>query len=392
MPTVDVAFDAPLQPHHAADLGRQIHYLDEGIEAFEFTDGPTGVTGVRLTLSPCAASEEALSARVRTLLSTDVARLRALPQRVIWSDSAPAPPAGDVYAALASQGAVSHAGPGLAAVGEPMLGLIRALDERVISLVRDSFPVREYAYPTLIPTEVVARCGYFDSFPQFMMFVTRLHTDTDTYAEFRKAYTDADARPRWILDHSDDLSNCLPPTMCFHTYNQYWGSRLASDELLVVSSKGKAFRFESRYATGLDRLWDFTIREIVFFGSREAVLIARRTLLERTRELLGELGLASQCEVANDPFFTDPGRATRLASQVMRESKYELRLPVGDRTLATASFNYADTFFTERFDLAFDDGSRAHSGCVGFGLERLAYAFACQHGLSPGHWPAFLTR
>lgn len=387
MPTIHVVFDAPLSPHHAADLGRQIHYLDEGIEAFEFSDGPDGVTGVRLTLSPMAPGEEEISTRIRRLIATDVTRVHVVPQRVIWSESAATPPVGDVYAELALRGTVSHASPGLATLGEPMISMIRSIDEQVMSLVRSCFPVKEYVYPTLIPTEVVARCGYFDSFPHFMMFVTRLHADTDTYEEFRKVSADADARSRWILDRSDNVANCLPPTMCFHTYNQYRGSRLAADELLVVTSRGKAFRFESRYASGLDRLWDFTIREIVFFGSREATLTARRTLLDRTRELVRQLGLAGRCEVANDPFFSAPGRPGRLSSQVIRESKYELRFPIGDRSLAAASFNYADTFFTSRFDLAFEDGSPTYSGCVGFGLERLAYAVACQHGLNPDQWP-----
>jgi hypothetical protein len=36
------------------------------------------------------------------------------------------------------------------------------------------------------------------------------------------------------------------------------------------------------------------------------------------------------------------------------------------------------------------DGSYAHTSCVAFGLERMAYALLSQHGLDPAHWPAAL--
>jgi hypothetical protein len=32
-------------------------------------------------------------------------------------------------------------------------------------------------------------------------------------------------------------------------------------------------------------------------------------------------------------------------------------------------------------------GEPANTGCVGFGIERLALAFLAQHGLDPKRWP-----
>ena len=37
-------------------------------------------------------------------------------------------------------------------------------------------------------------------------------------------------------------------------------------------------------------------------------------------------------------------------------------------------------------------GQAIASCCVGFGLERLVYAFLCQHGLDDSRWPASVRR
>lgn len=53
------------------------------------------------------------------------------------------------------------------------------------------------------------------------------------------------------------------------------------------------------------------------------------------------------------------------------------------------SFNIHGSNFGEAFGMTLPTGGPAHSACVGFGLERLAYAFLCRHGADPADWPAF---
>jgi hypothetical protein len=157
----------------------------------------------------------------------------------------------------------------------------------------------------------------------------------------------------------------------------------------VVTSRGKSFRFESRYRRALERLWDFTIREIVFLGARDFVLDCRRRFMERSFELVESLRLGGQCSVANDPFFAGADTAERTWSQRLLELKYELRLPIAaDADVAVASFNFHEQFFGDSFRIRDrDEQGFVHTACVGFGLERLAYAFLCQHGLDPADWP-----
>ena len=35
-----------------------------------------------------------------------------------------------------------------------------------------------------------------------------------------------------------------------------------------------------------------------------------------------------------------------------------------------------------------ETGATAHTGCVAFGMERLAVALFCIHGLELAHWPS----
>jgi hypothetical protein len=141
----------------------------------------------------------------------------------------------------------------------------------------------------------------------------------------------------------------------------------------------------------MERLWDFTIREIVFMGSREFVLASRRRFMDATFTLIEALQLQATCEVANDPFFCDDETAGKILSQRLLELKYELRLGIGDgKSIAAGSFNFHDTFFSERFDITRGDGELSRSGCIGFGLERLVYAFLCQHGTDSAGWPEFV--
>jgi seryl-tRNA synthetase len=77
-----------------------------------------------------------------------------------------------------------------------------------------------------------------------------------------------------------------------------------------------------------------------------------------------------------------------VVAQRLRGLKYELRLPAEDgRTVAAASFNVHGTTFGEPYEITLPTGETAHSACVGFGLERLAFALYCQHGIHKDAWP-----
>ncbi|MBB5803256.1 seryl-tRNA synthetase [Saccharothrix ecbatanensis] len=383
----EVVLRSPVPAGRGAELERRIFFVSPQIASFRLVIEDGVVSAVRL-FSAVAVDEAALSAKLNTLVEDDLGTGPQPPVKVVWT-SAERVAAHDVYPALLAAGLVSESGEGQIAIGEPLISLAAGLDRRIRRLVVEEFGAVEYQYPTLVPTHVLDAAGYPGAFPQNLMFVTRLHEDLDVYRDFKRSYTESPAVDSATLELCRNVDYCLPPTMCYHTFGQYRDRVLPTGPVHVVTSRGKSFRHESRYATTLERLWDFTIRETVFIGGRTEVLDARERLMELVFALVDELGLDGYCEVASDPFFIGADSAAKEWSQRRLELKYELRLrlrPDGD--VAVGSFNFHGDHFCRGFDIASAGGAPLFSGCAGFGLERLVYAVLCQHGTDPDGWPA----
>ena len=76
------------------------------------------------------------------------------------------------------------------------------------------------------------------------------------------------------------------------------------------------------------------------------------------------------------------------ANQRDQELKFELLAMIGGpEPTAIASFNYHQDHFTLAYELRLEDGRPAHTGCVAFGMERVALALMRAHGLAPDRWP-----
>jgi seryl-tRNA synthetase len=106
-----------------------------------------------------------------------------------------------------------------------------------------------------------------------------------------------------------------------------------------------------------------------------------------------QVGLDVTIDVANDPFF---GRAGKMMVNNQRDQnlKFELLIPITSAAKPTAcmSFNYHQDSFGLKWGLNLEDGSVAHTACVGFGLERIALALFHTHGLDVKEWPASVRK
>jgi seryl-tRNA synthetase len=100
------------------------------------------------------------------------------------------------------------------------------------------------------------------------------------------------------------------------------------------------------------------------------------------------LGLEVEAVVANDPFF---GRVGRMLASSQREEalKYEIVSPITsvEKPTAIMSSNCHRDHFSVPFDITSADGERAHTSCIGFGLDRVTLALLHTHGLDPEVWP-----
>jgi seryl-tRNA synthetase len=103
--------------------------------------------------------------------------------------------------------------------------------------------------------------------------------------------------------------------------------------------------------------------------------------------------LPHKIEAASDPFFGRVGQVMAV-SQLQQALKFELLIPFHADATPTAcmSFNYHLDHFGLVWEIKDESGDPAHTGCVAFGMDRLAVALFCIHGLDVTQWPSFVRR
>jgi seryl-tRNA synthetase len=238
-------------------------------------------------------------------------------------------------------------------------------------------------FPPAMPSASLVRSGYLKSFPQLL---GTIHCFCGNEADHRSLLRCVEANQQWTgQQQPTDL--LLVPASCYPLYP-------------IVASRGRLpaegglYDVDSwcfRHEPSLDpaRMQSFRVREYVRIGTNEQVLAFRQLWFDRAQSVISDLALPHEIDVANDPFF---GRSGRLMADSQRDQKlkYELLVPVSSDAKPTAcmSFNYHLTHFGEAWDIQTSDGALAFSGCVGFGLERLALAMFRHHGLDPDAWPS----
>jgi seryl-tRNA synthetase len=182
----------------------------------------------------------------------------------------------------------------------------------------------------------------------------------------------------------------LSSAVCYQCYREFAGRTLETP-LTRVTAQGQCFRNERGAFRTLDRLYEFTMREIIMLGDPAMIDGQRMKLLYEVVGIAEMLGMAGTVETATDFFFRGDvdGRA-RALHQRANALKLELRVRMDDEggSLAVASFNLHEDYFGRSFDIKMPDGSTACTGCVGFGIERWVSAFLAYHGADPMGWPA----
>jgi len=264
-----------------------------------------------------------------------------------------------------------------------------ALYERVIAglsgLIGRLRPVEaeSFSFPPVMSRVHIQKAGYFKSFPQLLGCVCCLDGDE---TQIRQAAETIELQ----TGTSPQLSNTdlvLTPAACYPIYPIAAARGTVGSRGLCFDVSCDCFRREP--SRDLDRLQSFRMREFVRIGTERQVTEFREIWIKKALEVADMLGLNAEIETANDPFF---GRGGQLAaiSQRMQSLKFELLVPIKshrDRT-ACMSFNYHRTHFGELWDLHDAKGASCHTGCVAFGVDRLAIALFAKHGVSLSAWPS----
>lgn len=239
-----------------------------------------------------------------------------------------------------------------------------------------------YRFPPVMSLRQLETQGYLNSFPQLLGCVCCLH---GSEAEIAATVSEAKAGADWTLQ-TRAAGLVLSPAACYPVYPIAARRGPVPDAGLQFDVAADCFRHEP--STDVDRLQSFRMREFVCIGSPATVASFRDLWMKNAMALAADLRLPFEIDRASDPFF---GRVGQLmaASQVEEALKFELLIPVRNNASATAcmSFNYHRDHFGKTWGLARGDGEVAHSGCVAFGIDRLAVALFATHGLEPGGWP-----
>lgn len=265
----------------------------------------------------------------------------------------------------------------------PDFDRVRLAFSDVIWRLSASDAPEQMRFPPLLPRHEIETNGYLASFPHLAGTVFSFDGDEADALELEAV---AARHEDWSRFQSmTDL--VVLPAACYPVYPQVAKRGPLTLEGVTVDT-GPAWVFRREPSGDPARLQMFHMHELVRIGDPDVVAAWRDTWLGRVTDLFARLGLQAWSEIANDPFF---GRAGRMlaANQRAQELKFELvALVGGPEPTAIASFNYHQDHFTAAYGIGLEGGGVAHTGCLGFGVERIALAMFRANGLDVATWPA----
>jgi seryl-tRNA synthetase len=374
--------------HLTGEVQSKLAYLDERVvKASVAETGDLIHLELRETIDAAAQAE--IDAKVQRIVQA-LAKGAIAPKIEVLEDhlNRMTPYLKDPMPELLASGEVNQEATGIFTLGPLLARLINYFEAQFIALA-DQFDAHPYRFPTLIPASYLDRVNYFRAFPHSLTFVTHLREDLDVIDHFAgHAACDEHGRLNMPSETFSQVQTLLSPAVCYHLYFALADQPLPGGRL-AATAVGNCFRYESSNLVSLERLWNFTMREVIFVGDKDFVLENREASRHFMEDVFAHIGLAYRVESANDPFFIGEFRK-QAAFQSAFQLKFEIRahLPFRDGSLAVGSYNYHQDFFGRHLNITLPDGSPAHTGCTAFGLERMAFAFLAQFGPDPHQWPA----
>jgi seryl-tRNA synthetase len=236
-------------------------------------------------------------------------------------------------------------------------------------------------FPPVLPRADFERSEFAKAFPHLSGVV---HAFNGNPARHQEMLQRIEAGGDW--SEFVKMTDCvLTPAACYPVYPSLAGVLPARGRLFDVSS----YCFRHEPSPDPTRMVAFRMREQVRAGTPSDVMAFRESWILRARELFERLAVPAYPAPASDPFFGRGGRLLAL-TQAEQKLKFELLVSIHPEKQPTAvmSFNYHQDHFGRAFGFSTPDGARAHTACVGFGLERIALALFHSHGFVLDGWPS----
>lgn len=260
-------------------------------------------------------------------------------------------------------------------------GIVEAFERYITAKGKDLEP-EVVRFPPVINRQTYLATDHIETFPDLMGSIHSFHGNEKDHLRMVNKKQDG---KDWTteLDATDTM---MVPAACYPLYPTAANTVLPDSGRLVDL---RAFVYRHEPSPDPARMQIFRQREYVRLGTAEQALTHRNDWLKMAEQMLLAVGLDVKPVVANDPFFGRGGRVM-AATQKEQQLKYELVAPIASKEKLTAitSSNYHMDHFGGEFNITTTDGKKAHTACVGFGLERITLALLKKHGFDTDKWPA----
>jgi len=369
-----------------AQLEYSLAFIGDDVSDYQI-DPEDGI--LRVELAP-GADRDDIRQKIARLIERYAAREFGFKEELYFEQEAPVVNE-NVWQQLLERKWVTEVGQGHVVLRGGAARLLHMIDNVAVNRFAVAFGAETEVYPATIQCTTLDQCNHFTSFPEHLDFVAPLQSDIDVL----KAFADDVRNGEWSSNlHEERMATtefAISPSCCYHCYEGMAGWDLRPPGRCVTAILG-CHRYEGMNHRTLSRLRAFTMREVIWVGHPKFVIGARAKADGMIVELARRWGLHCSYEVANDMFFTKD-YAVKASFQRQQEAKKELRLiiPQEDTAVSVISSNFHAGSFGSAFDITVG-GRPAVSACIGFGLERFAYAILSQFGLDPDGWPEGLRR
>jgi seryl-tRNA synthetase len=237
-------------------------------------------------------------------------------------------------------------------------------------------------FPPVMSRAHIERHGYLKSFPNLLGCVCGLHGSEQDIRAAANSYYEG---KEWTESLApNDL--VLTPAACYPVYPIVASRGYVPNDGLLFDVAADCFRREP--SKDIDRLQSFRMREYVCIGNARQIVSFRERWMVKAKAIADQLRVPYTVEQASDPFFGRTGQMMAI-SQFEQCLKFELLVPVrsAEEPTACMSFNYHLDHFGTTWGLSDEAGNVCHTGCVAFGMDRLAVALFAVHGFKTNAWP-----
>lgn len=228
--------------------------------------------------------------------------------------------------------------------------IMKNLDNQFLKFVQKE-EYSEIHIPSLIKGEVLNKCGYFDTFQQHLTLAEPFSVSK----KFSPGQLSEKVKKKYYLT----------PAACIHIYPML-EKRCKSEHCYTTLES--VYRYENGNFHERGRIWEFTVREFVFVGSKEYVTDRLEKIGNNALVIAKQFFHEASLETACDIFCPSKENKVKAKMQLANNQKKELRINLDGESVAIASFNYHNYHFSKPFH--FDKNNTIVSGCAGFGMER----------------------